>query len=219
MIKIAPSLLAADYARLGEEAVRAEKAGADMLHMDVMDGQYVEDLSFGPGVIKAVRNHVSLPFDTHVMARDPEWMLQHLKDAGVSIVTVQAEAVTHLQRILRQIRCLGMRPGVALNPSTPLTAVEWVLDDMELLLVMTVNPGMGGQKMLPAMIRKVAAAKEMLISAGREDMLLQVDGGVDKDTIGNLYRAGADTFVAGTSVFLAGNIQQAIAELRSACAG
>lgn len=217
MIRISPSMLAADYARLGEEAARAEQAGADMLHMDVMDGQYVKDLSFGPGVIKAIRKRVSLTIDAHIMAVEPEWMLPMLKDAGVEYVTLQAESVTHLQRALREIRCNGMRPGVALNPATPLSAVEWVLDDMELLLVMTVNPGMGGQKLLPAMIHKVRAAREMLDAAGRSDMLLQVDGGVDVSTIGDLYRAGANTFVAGTSVFCAADLHKAIEELRGKC--
>lgn len=216
MIKIAPSILAADFSRLGDEAERMQEAGADMIHCDIMDGSFVPNLSFGPPVLAAIRKRITIPMDVHIMAVHPEWMIAPLRDAGADYVTLHVEASTHLQRALSQIRAAGMGPGVTLNPATPVEAIEWVLPDVDIVLMMTVNPGFGGQRLIPQTVGKVARVRGMLDAIGSEAMLL-VDGGVDLVTARPLREAGADVFIAGNMLFTAPDAKRAIEELRLAC--
>ena len=216
MVKIAPSILAADFARMGEEVARMEANGADMIHCDIMDGSFVPNLSFGPTMVAALRKHVKIPLDVHIMAEHPEWMIAPLRDAGADYVTLHVEAVTHLQRALSQIRAAGMGPGVTLNPATPVETLEWVLPDVDLVLMMTVNPGFGGQKLIPQTIQKVQRVRGMLDAISSDAMLL-VDGGVDLTTARPLREAGADVFIAGNMLFSAADAGKAIRELREAC--
>lgn len=199
-VLIAPSLLSADFANLGQAARAAREAGAEMLHFDVMDGMFVPNITFGPQMVQALRHHSDAIFDVHLMIVQPERYVEQFARAGADIITVQAEACVHLQRTLAQIRECGVRAGVALNPATPLSAVEYVLPDIDLLLVMTVNPGFGGQQFIPEMLRKIARARAMLDEAG-SDAWLEVDGGINGNTTPLVVRAGARVLVAGTSVF------------------
>ena len=214
---IAPSILASDFARLGEEIAAVEAAGADWIHVDVMDGRFVPNLTFGAKVIETLRRGTSLPLDVHMMVVEPERYFDDFAAAGATGLTIHAEVSPHLQRQLVRIRELGCAAGVALNPATPLSAVEEVLGDLDLLLVMSVNPGVSGQQFIGASTDKVARARRMLDSA-RAPALLQVDGGINRDTIGDVWRAGADTFVAGNAVFAAADPRGEVAALRARCA-
>ncbi|NUQ21821.1 MAG: ribulose-phosphate 3-epimerase [Gemmatimonadaceae bacterium] len=211
--KIAPSLLSADFARLAEEVARCEAGGADWLHVDVMDGRFVPNLTFGAKVIETVRRLTKLPLDVHLMVVEPESYFDDFTKAGATTMTIHAEAAPHLQRQLVRIRELGCKAGVALNPGTPLAMVEDVLADVDLLLVMTVNPGFGGQKFIPHSIDKIARARRMLDEA-RSGAALEVDGGINRDTIAAARKVGADTFVAGHAVFSAKDLAGEIAALR-----
>lgn len=213
MIKIAPSLLAADFRSMGAEIERMARAGADYLHFDVMDGSFVPNLSFGLPVLEAAAKG-PLPVDVHLMIDRPERYVQAFARAGARIVTVHAEATAHLRRALDLIREEGCLAGVALNPGTPLSALECVLDEVDLVLVMTVNPGFGGQKMIPACVRKIADARAMLDRAGR-DVMLEVDGGVSEATAPQLVRAGATVLVAGSALFGAPNAAAFIRSVRA----
>ncbi|MDE3151614.1 MAG: ribulose-phosphate 3-epimerase [Gemmatimonadota bacterium] len=215
-VRIAPSLLAADFSRLADQVALCVEGGADWLHVDVMDGRFVPPITFGTKIIEAVRKLTDLPLDVHMMVVEPEKHFRDFAAAGASGLTVHAEVSPHLQRQLAHIRELGCRAGAAVNPSTPLAAVSEVLDDLDLLLVMTVNPGYGGQEFLPHSLDKLRRARRLLSDAGCA-ALLEVDGGISRDTIGDVWRAGADTFVAGHAVFSAADPAAEIGVLRRAC--
>ena len=202
-IIIAPSILAADFARLGEEARAAEAAGADWLHVDVMDGHFVPNITVGPDVVKAIRPLVSIPLDVHLMIAPADPYLEAFRQAGADIISIHPEAGPHLSRSLQVIRQLGAKAGVVLNPSTPPEAIEAVLDEVDLILVMTVNPGFGGQKFMASQLKKIERLRAMIDATGR-DIVLEVDGGVTPETARRCRAAGATALVAGTAVFKGG---------------
>jgi ribulose-phosphate 3-epimerase len=212
-MKIAPSILSADFAALGEAIARVEAAGADLLHVDVMDGHFVPNLTIGPPVIESIRKRTRLPLDVHLMIEEPERYIETYVGAGADLVTVHAETCPHLQRTLTQIREAGARPGVALNPSTLPGVVEYVLDDLDLILVMSVNPGFGGQAFIPTTFTKLRHLKGLLGSRAIE---LSVDGGVGPVNAGALAKAGASTLVAGSAIFGSADPAEAVRLLRRA---
>lgn len=212
---IAPSMLSADFARLGEEVRAVAAAGADWVHLDVMDGHFVPNITFGPAVIRAMRGHTDLPFDAHLMIAPTDAYLAAFAEAGADRITVHVEATTHLDRTLQAIAALGRRAGVALNPATPESAVAYVLDRVDLVLVMTVNPGFGGQAFLPGQLDKIRRLRRMI---GGRDIRIQVDGGVAPETAPAVIEAGADVLVAGSAVFGRPPYRVAIEALRAPAA-
>lgn len=214
-VRIAPSVLSTDLGRLREQVTHAVEGGAEWLHVDVMDGHFVPNLTFGAPMIRALRKFSELPIDVHLMVEHPERYIADYAAAGADVFTFHPEATVHVQRHLAAVREQGMSAGIALNPGTPLTHLEEVIDDVDLVLVMSVNPGYGGQRYIPASTRKIARVRAMLDAAG-SDAALEVDGGITVDTIAEATRAGADTFVAGTAVFGEADIAEAVRALKHA---
>jgi len=213
-ILVAPSLLSADFTRLGDEVRAVQESGADWLHLDVMDGLFVPNITIGPLVVSAVKKVSKIPLDVHLMIVDPDHYLDDFRAAGADILTVHPEATNHLHRTLTRIRELGMRPGVALNPSTGVEVVKHVLTELDVIMIMTVNPGFGGQTFIRSMLPKVRAIREIIDRSGHE-ILLEIDGGVSPKTAPDLVREGANVFVAGSAVFGHPPYEDAIGKLRA----
>jgi len=200
---ISPSILSADFARLGEEVRAVDAAGADWIHVDVMDGHYVPNLTIGPAVVKALRPHTGKPFDVHLMVSPIDLWLEPFADAGADIITVHPEAGPHIHRTVQAIKALGKKAGISLNPGTPAKMLDYLLDAIDLVLVMSVNPGFGGQSFIPGQLKKIAAVRKMIDASGR-DIRLEVDGGVTPETARQCVEAGADVLVAGSATFNGG---------------
>lgn len=216
-VKIAPSILSADFARLGEQVREAEAAGADWIHVDVMDGHFVPNLTIGPPVVRALRAVTALPLDVHLMIEQPERLIPDFAQAGADCLTVHVETCPHLHRTVQQIKDLGIRAGVTLNPATPLIALEEILPDVDLVLVMSVNPGFGGQSYIPGSTARIARLREMLDARGLAQVELEVDGGIKTHNAAEVAAAGASVLVAGSAIFgRGGNIAENMAALRRA---
>ncbi len=215
---IAPSILSADFSRLADEVKAAEAAGADWIHVDVMDGHFVPNITIGPLVVEAVRRITQLPLDVHLMIENPDHYLEAFANTRCTYLTVHPEACYHLHRTVHAIKDLGVKPGVALNPATPLSMIEWVLKDVDLVLVMSVNPGFGGQRFIPESLQKIRDLNSMIDSKNL-NVLIEVDGGVNRDTIRSVSEAGADAFVAGSAVFGSPDYGETVAKLRSLIGG
>lgn len=211
---IAPSILSADFSRLGEEIESVEKAGADWIHVDVMDGHFVPNITMGPLVVEAARRVTSLPIDVHLMIENADRFIPDFAKAGASYISVQVEECTHLNRTIQLIKELGVKPGVALNPATPLSAIEWVLEDIDFVLIMSVNPGFGGQVFIRNSLDKIKSLSEMIKKKGLST-LIEVDGGINKDTIRDVSVAGADVFVAGSAIFGSRDYRETIRILKN----
>jgi ribulose-phosphate 3-epimerase len=200
MVKIAPSILSADFARLGEEILDVEKGGADYIHVDVMDGHFVPNITIGPLIVEAIRPVTKLPLDVHLMIENPQNYVEAFAKAGADYITVHVEADRHLHRTIHHIKSFGVKAGVVLNPATPVSAIEHIIDDVDLVLLMTVNPGFGGQKFIHSVLPKIAAVKEMADAKGLS-IEIEVDGGVNEETAKLCIEAGANVLVAGSAVF------------------
>jgi ribulose-phosphate 3-epimerase len=213
LIKIAPSILAADFAKLGDEIIRIEKAGADLVHIDVMDGHFVPNITIGPPIIKALRKVTKLPFDVHLMIEDADKYIESFVDAGADIITVHAEASCHLHQIVHKIKKYGIKAAVSLNPATSIHAIEWVLDSVDMVLLMSVNPGFGGQEYIGATTQKIRALRHLLDSRAI-NIDIEVDGGINSSNIYEVTEAGANVIVSGSTIFNSPNTSQVIKDLR-----
>ena len=213
MGKIAPSILSADFSRLGDEIRDVESAGADYIHIDVMDGHYVPNITIGPMIVEAVKRSTRLPLDVHLMISNPDQYIGVFRQSGADIITVHAEAVDHLHRSVQSIREAGSRTGVSLNPATPLQVIEYILDELDMVLVMTVNPGFGGQEFIPEVVPKIERLREMIQQRGLNTEI-EVDGGINLDTIGLVSAAGANIFVAGSAIFHSKDYSKTIRMMR-----
>ena len=213
--KIAPSILSADFARLGEQIELVDKAGADVIHVDVMDGHFVPNITIGPLIVSAIRPVTDLPLDVHLMIENPDRYIEAFAGAGADYITVHVEACPHLHRSLQAIRELGVQAGVALNPHTPVSAIAEVLDVLDLILIMSVNPGFGGQKFIPRALHKLKATRELLTATGMGHIEVEVDGGVKSGNIREIAEAGAEILVAGSAIFKAPDPAEAIREMKS----
>jgi len=213
MVKIAPSILSADYSIMGEEIKAVEASGADWIHVDVMDGHFVPNITIGPIVVKAAKKMTSLPLDVHLMIEGPDNYIKNFRDAGADIITVHVEACRHLHRTVQHIRDLGARPGVVLNPATPLTSLDCILSEIDLVLLMSVNPGFGGQSFIGSTLTKIAGLKEMAIFK-KTSLEIEIDGGVKKANAPSIIEAGADILVAGSAIFRSADYREMISALR-----
>jgi ribulose-phosphate 3-epimerase len=210
---IAPSILSADFSKLGDEIRAVEAAGADWIHIDVMDGHFVPNITIGPLIVEAARRVTALPLDVHLMIENPERYIKDFQDAGASLISVQAEVCVHLHRTVQMIKEIGLRAGVVLNPSTPLSAIEWVLKDVDIVMIMSVNPGFGGQDFIPNSLDKIRDLRGMIQKNGLST-LIEIDGGVNEKTIKNISDAGVDVFVAGSAIFGSPDYKKTIAKFR-----
>lgn len=213
MIKIAPSLLSADFVRLADEVKAAEDSGVDMLHLDIMDGHFVPNITIGPGVVEAIRKITKLPLDVHLMISDPDKFLNDFIKAGADFLTVHVEAVIHLHRTIQYIKDNNIKVGVSLNPATPIYTLDNILNDIDMVLIMTVNPGFGGQAFIPSMLEKIKSLKKFIESKG-QNVLIEVDGGVKLDNAKIIAEAGVDILVIGSAFFGSGNYQEFMKQLR-----
>lgn len=213
MGKIAPSILSADFTRLGEEIKDVEKAGADYIHIDVMDGHFVPNITIGPMIVKAARRVTDLPLDVHLMISDPDYFIKDFAEAGASIITVHAETLNHLHRTIQLIRDKGVRPGVVLNPATPLGVLEYILDQLDMVVLMTVNPGFEAQKFIPEVILKIRRLRKM-VNGLNLNLEIEVDGGIDPENIGRVSSAGANVFVAGSAIYYSKDYKETIRLMR-----
>ncbi|OLS42061.1 ribulose-phosphate 3-epimerase [Bacillus sp. MRMR6] len=213
MVKIAPSILSADFARLGEEIQAVEEAGADYIHIDVMDGQFVPNITIGPLIVEAIRPITQLPLDVHLMIEKPDQYIEAFANAGADYITVHVEACRHLHRTIHHIKSFGIKAGVVLNPATPVESIQHVIDDIDMVLLMSVNPGFGGQKFIPETLNKIRKVKQMAEEKGL-NIEIEIDGGVNSETAKQCIEAGANVLVAGSAVYNQPNYQEAIALIR-----
>ncbi|CUS83398.1 ribulose-phosphate 3-epimerase [Candidatus Kryptobacter tengchongensis] len=213
MLKLAPSLLSADFSELKNEIRKAEEGGADLFHLDIMDGHFVPNLTFGPMIVKAIRKLTNLPLDSHLMISNPDQYIDEFREAGSDIITVHFEACTHLHRTITKIKQTGAKAGVSINPATPVNAIEEIIDYVDILLIMSVNPGFGGQKFIETSLRKIVQAKKMIMERNL-DVEIEVDGGIDLDNVELILEAGADIIVAGSSIFKSDDVTKTVKKFK-----
>jgi len=216
MVKIAPSILSADFSRLGEEVIAAEKAGADLVHVDVMDGHFVPNITIGPLVVKSVKKVASIPLDVHLMIEDPDTYVRDFADSGADIITVHQEASVHLHRTIQNIKECGVKAAVSLNPATPVSSIEIVLPYVDMVLIMSVNPGFGGQKFIPEALAKIRQLRD-IINKNNYRAEIEVDGGVNIDNVAEIVKAGADIVVMGNAFYNSGNYADTVRTVRERC--